>query len=115
MCGWIVSELALSSRSAVAQVPSHFERGFQHETKVVSHRVRAGIWKQKDVPNPRMVLQSISGWTPFLFFAPVATSGTRRQHAVVLGERLAPPRREAPRDRSINMFVDGGTGKLKRN
>ena len=42
-CGWIVSELALSSRSAVAQVPSHFERGFQHETKVVSHRVRAGI------------------------------------------------------------------------
>ena len=41
-----------------------------------------------------MVLQSISGWTPFLFFTPVATSGTWRPLAVVLGERLAPPRRE---------------------
>ena len=46
-CGWIVSELALSSRSAVAQVPSYFERWFQHETKVVSHRVRGRIWKQR--------------------------------------------------------------------
>ena len=52
-CGWIVSELALSSRSAVAQVPSHFEKGFQHETKVVSHRVRARTGT-KDVPNRKL-------------------------------------------------------------
>ena len=59
--------------------------------------------------------RSISGWTPFPFFAPGATSGTWRQDAVVLGKKAdTTPPRKGPRDLTKNVFVMSTT-KLKRN
>ena len=59
--------------------------------------------------------RSTSGWTPFPFFAPGATSGTWRQLAVVLGKKAdTTPPRKGPRDLSKNVFVMS-TRKLKRN
>ena len=59
--------------------------------------------------------RSISGWTPFPFFAPGATSGTWRQDAVVLGRKAdTTPPRKGPRDLSKNVFVMSTT-KWKRN